>query len=133
MTRFAGRLGAALLIAVAASAAGAQPVDGSDETTSSEITVEAPRAVPAPAERSPYSGAPIVTTTVRIQVLYGDLDLAKPEDGQRLMTRIERVAHDACAQLDRLYPFSSDANCVGAAVAKSTPTAKALIAAASAK
>jgi UrcA family protein len=102
------------------------------------IVVEAPRAVPLPpppqepkapdAERSATTGAPIVTTTVRISALYGDLDLTRPEHGLRLMTRIERVAHDACATLDRLYPLTPDPDCVSRAVTRARPAADALIA-----
>src|SRR5688572_4271267 len=50
------------------------------EPTDDEIIVEAPRPLPAPAERSPYSGAPVAVTTVKISVLYGDLDLSRETD-----------------------------------------------------
>lgn len=93
-----------------------------------EIVVEAPRSVSIPGERSPYTGAPIIVTTVRIPALYGDLDLAQPTDAARLMKRLDRVAHDACGQLDRLYPLNPDPDCVDRAVANATVTAKALIA-----
>ncbi len=81
--------------------------------SSREIIVEAPRSLPAPKEvgRSPFTGAPIMVFSLRIPVQYGDLDLADPKDAARLMTRVERVAHDACAQLDRLYPLVSDPGC----------------------
>lgn len=93
-----------------------------------EIVVTAPRSLPPPIERSPYTGAPIVVTTVAIPVLYYDLDLTDPASLPRLMKRIERVAQDACAQLDRLFPLNPDADCVGKAVAVSMPAAKAAIA-----
>ena len=108
----------------------AQPRDTANEL---EIVVEAPRSVPVPGERSPYTGAPIIVTTVRIPALYGDLDLAQPTDAARLMKRLDRVAHDACGQLDRLYPLNPDADCVDRAVAKATVTAKSLIATAQKK
>lgn len=126
-------LGGVIALAGAAGVA-AQPDIPANEP---EIVVEAPRTLPPPPPspgtadgRSAFTGAPVIVTTVRISALYGDLDLRKPESAARLMTRIERVARDACATLDRLYPLSSDPQCVGSAVAKAMPTAKALIAAA---
>lgn len=88
---------------------------------SKEIVVEAPRALPTPATKNVYSGTPIVITTVRITALFGDLDLGKPKDAARLVARIERVAQDACKQLDRLQPFNLDPGCVAAAVARAQP------------
>lgn len=97
-----------------------------------EIVVEAPRTLPAgtPAERSAYTGAPIITTIVRITALYGDLDLTKPAHAARLMIRIRRVAHDACATLDRLHPLNPDPECVPRAVTNAMPAVQAVIAAA---
>lgn len=118
---------AALCGATSVAAQSANPAE--DQT----IIVEAPRTVPPPAppaDRSAYTGAPVVTTTVRISALYGDLDLAQPAHAARLMTRIERVARDACATLDRLYPLNPDPDCVNRAVAQATPGARALIASA---
>ncbi len=59
-----------------------------------EIIVEAPRSLPGPeiVGRSPHTGAPVVVTTLRIPVLYDDLDLADPVDAERLMTRVDRVS-----------------------------------------
>ena len=125
----ANRIMALIVAALWASTASAiaQPRDPNDEL---EIVVEAPRSVPIPGERSPYTGAPIVVTTVKIPALYGDLDLANPADAARLMKRLDRVAIDACRQLDRLFPLNPDADCVDRAVANATVTAKSLIAAA---
>ena len=97
--------------------------------SSREIIVEAPRSLPAPKEvgRSPFTGAPIMVFSLRIPVQYGDLDLADPKDAARLMTRVERVAHDACAQLDRLYPLVEDANCGLRTVTSARSGAQALI------
>ncbi|PEQ12842.1 hypothetical protein B2G71_10670 [Novosphingobium sp. PC22D] len=94
------------------------------------ITVEAPRQVAVPIERSPYTGAPIAVSTVRIPVLYGDLDLTRDEDAERLMTRVGRVAQDACGELDRLLPFSEDSDCVRRAKANGEAAASEAIAAA---
>lgn len=101
------------------------PVAAQD--TNATITVEAPRALPVPAERSATTGAPIITTTVKIQVRYDDLDLSQPADGERLMTRVDRVAQDACEELDRLYPLSPDADCRLRAAANGKEAAKAVI------
>lgn len=100
----------------------------------SDIVVEAPRPVPLPApaepdaERAPYSGAPVVITTVRLPVLYSDLDLRNPADAERLNTRIDRIAEDACKYLDRLYPLNSDPECFNKSVAKAKQAAKEAIA-----
>jgi UrcA family protein len=111
---------------VVAAAATAQPAD---EDAANTITVIAPRAVTPQVRRSvPDRGA--VTVTIRISVLYGDLNLAKPTDGARLMTRIRSAARDACRHLDRLYPLVVDRSCADNAVASATPRANALIAAA---
>lgn len=96
----------------------------------SEITVEAPRSVPVPVERNPYTGAAIATTTVRMPVLYGDLDLTTQRDADRLMLRIRNGARDACGQLDRLFPLNPDESCVDKAAENAKPAAVAAIAAA---
>lgn len=118
-------------VALAAAASAQTPGDGEEAAEDKVIVVEAPRTLPPPPERSGTTGAPIVVmTTIRIAALYGDLDLAQPADAARLMTRIKRVATDACQYLDRLYPLSPDANCIDRAVAGAEPAAKAIIAAA---
>jgi UrcA family protein len=91
------------------------------------IVVEAPRVLPPPPERSPYSGAPVATTTITISALYGDLDLTQPADAARLMDRIGHVAHDACQYLDRLFPLNPDPDCIGRAISRATPAAQAII------
>lgn len=121
---------AALTIAALLASSGSAIAQPGDTTKELEIVVEAPRSMPIVGERSPYTGASIVVTTVRIPALYGDLNLAKPEDAARLMTRLDRVANDACRQLDRLFPLSPDPDCVDRAVAGATVTAKSLIGAA---
>lgn len=116
---------AAIPLAASGSAGVAAPPDAGDE-----ITVEAPRTVPIPVERNPYTGAAIATTTVRMSVLYGDLDLTTQRDSDRLMLRIRNVARDACKQLDRLYPLNPDENCVDRTVENAAPLGQAVIAAA---
>jgi UrcA family protein len=120
---------AALAIACFA-ASGSAALAQMRDAAQNEITVEAPRSVPVPVERSPYTGAAISTTTVRMPVLYGDLDLTTLRDADRLMLRIHNGARDACIQLDRLYPLNPDDSCVDKAVENARPAAAAAIAAA---
>jgi UrcA family protein len=96
-----------------------------------EIVVEAPRNLPPPRKkkRTTHSGAPSVVATVRMMVLYGDLDLTKHEDAARLTIRIERTARDACNYLDQMYPLVRDAECIKRAVTGASETAKTVIAA----
>lgn len=121
-----------------ASLAQTTDTDGQPE---SDIVVEAPRPVPVPTpvpnppasdgvEKSPYSGAPMIVTTVRLPVLYSDLDLKNPADAERLMTRIDRIGQDACKYLDRLYPLNTDPDCFQKSVGKAREAAKEAIAAA---
>ncbi|CDO37857.1 UrcA family protein [Novosphingobium sp. KN65.2] len=120
-----------MCLALSAAVAGAQeqgPVDGQEPTAPEEIVVEAPRSVPARIERSSTTGAPIVTTTVRIPVLYNDLDLSQPHDQDRLMTRVRSVARAVCDELDRIYPFNPDQDCVTRALANGTKAAQQAIA-----
>jgi UrcA family protein len=51
-------------------------------------------------------------------VLYSDLNLKNPADAERLMTRIDHIAQDACKYLDRLYPLSADPECFQKSVGK---------------
>lgn len=97
-----------------------------------EIIVEAPRRVPLPAPetRDPFTGAVVTVTTVQMQLLYGDLDLATEQGAASMMTRVERVAQDACKVLDRLYPLNPDPDCVAKTLARANPLARAAIAAA---
>lgn len=101
-----------------------------DARPEAEITVEAPRSVPVPVERSSYTGAAVAVTTVRMSLLYGDLDLSTTRDAERLMTRVRYVARDACRELDRLLPFAPDEACISKTVANAKPLAEAAIAAA---
>ncbi|RVT38677.1 UrcA family protein [Sphingobium algorifonticola] len=119
-------MAAAALLAPGASAIAQQPAPPGEAV----ITVEAPRQAPVPVEHSPYTGAAIAVTTVRMTLLYGDLDLRAPRDAQRLMLRIRNVARDACKQLDRLYPLNPDESCIENTVAHATPLGQAVIAAA---
>jgi UrcA family protein len=100
------------------------------ESPGKEIVVEAPRTLRLPVKRSPYSGAAMVVTTVKITARYGDLDLARPAEALRLTARVKAVAQDACKELDRLHPLSPDHDCVAMAVARARPDVEAAVAAA---
>ena len=123
------RTGILLCAAVLASVTGST-AQAREDTDGPVIVVEAPRSAPMRSERSPYTGATIVVTIVKIPARYGDLNLANPRDAARLMTRLDRVAHDACGQLDRLFPLDPDSNCVRGALAKARTSARAVISAA---
>lgn len=117
-----------LLVSAAFLLTGAAAQPAAEDATNT-ITVIAPRAVTPQVRRSvPDRGT--VTVTIKISVLYGDLDFTRPADGARLMARIRNAARDACRHLDRLYPLVTDKNCVANAVADATPRANELIAAA---
>ncbi|MFT4026821.1 MAG: hypothetical protein QM676_08485 [Novosphingobium sp.] len=90
------------VLAAGLAASGHGALAQAPDAAKNEITVEALRSVPVPIERSPYTGAAVAVTTVRMSVLYGDLDLAAARDADRLLLRIRNVARDACKQLDRL-------------------------------
>ncbi|MEW9854785.1 UrcA family protein [Novosphingobium sp. M1R2S20] len=116
------------LMAFASLACGGAAMAAPDQQED-EIVVTAPRALPLPAERSPYTGAPIATASVAIPVLYEDLDLGTERDRERLMTRIDRVAQDACRQLDRMFPLNPDADCVRNATSAAKSAANAMLSA----
>jgi len=98
-----------LALAAAATQASAQEAREADGPA---IVVEVPRERAVETARSPYTGAAVIVSTMRIPVRYGDLDLSRESEVERLMFRIDRVAHDACMQLDVLYPLERDPDCV---------------------
>lgn len=128
-------IAAMVALSVVHSASIAQTTD--DAQTESDIVVEAPRPIPVPTppapppgEQNTYIGAPVIVTTVRLPVLYNDLDLKNPADADRLMTRIDNIAQDACKYLDRLYPLTADPECFQKSVGKAKAAAKVAIEAA---
>lgn len=124
------KLSAAISICAAFLVPLPSPAQESDVPETDVITVEAPRSGPALVERNPYTGAAIVVTTVKMPVMYDDLDLATPRDADRLMVRIRSVARDLCKHLDRLMPLNPDPTCIQQTVAKAASQASAVIAAA---
>lgn len=123
----------AIAIVLALMQSGVAHAQKGERVEGPDIVVEAPRTVPLDGRRSPFTGATTLVVTLKISALYSDLDLADPTDAKRLMERLDRVAHDACGELDRLYPLVPDPQCVPRAIAGATVTANALIAQARAK
>ena len=131
IVKTAQRVAASAMLAVAVLVAAGTSVAQTPETAEeSSIVVEAPRSLPDPIERGQYSGVPLAVTTIRMPVLYSDLDLKNPADAERLMTRIDRIGQDACKYLDKLYPLNPDPDCARKSVTKARTAAKDLIAAA---
>jgi UrcA family protein len=123
-----GLLGGAVFLSLALLAPGGAIAQETIEGASgSEIVVEAPRTVPVPVERSPYTGAAIAVISIKLPVFYMDLDLTTEGDRASLHTRIENVARDACRYLDRMYPLTSDPQCADKAVGRAKAAAIAAI------
>lgn len=123
------------LAAPATGATGGEPVgQAANPPESSDIVVEAPRALPKPKPRraNRFLGEPEVFATVRVPVMYYDLDLAQPDGAKRLMDRIHNTARQACSYLDALYPLRPDPECTKRAEDKAGPAARAAIEAAKA-
>lgn len=94
----------------------------------SDIVVEAPRLLPVPPENLPTEPTAKALATIKIYVLYQDLDLSRPADVRRLMDRVAATARQACGYLDLLYPLVEDPDCAKRAEANATPAARAAIA-----
>jgi UrcA family protein len=114
------------------SAAGPAAAQGdtqpADET--GEIVVSAPRSISADLQGNADKPREKAVISISIGARYGDLDLSKPENVERLMVRIHSVARDACKYLDRQYPLDVDPECEAKAVANAMPQAEKAIAAA---
>lgn len=134
LARFRPSLSAAILAGAAlAMPATAEPVGQGASPATSDIVVEAPRALPKPRRANRFAGEPEVFATVRVPVMYYDLDIADPKGAERLYDRIRISARQACSYLDALYPLRPDPECAKRAVDKATPAARAAIDAARAK
>jgi UrcA family protein len=93
-----GAVGAALVVSTAVLAA-------EELQELPEIVVQAGPVTKTVVGRAYGSGAPIEKVTVDYHVSYADLDLVKHADVLTLNKRVEGAAHDACQQLDELYPI----------------------------
>lgn len=133
-TAMLGMTGGALFaLSPAMAATGNEPVgQAANPPQSSDIVVEAPRALPKPRRANRFAGEPEVFATVRVPVMYYDLDLTKPGDEKRLTDRIHNTARQACSYLDALYPLRPDPECVKRAEDRVGPAARAAIDAAKA-
>ncbi len=94
----------AIGLMLAASAASAQPYDGSAPTLGG-VTVYAPRHL----GRSSI-GAPIEIVREQRVVYTGDLDISTPWGARALHLRIQRAATEACDDLDSRYAVIDDGN-----------------------
>jgi UrcA family protein len=123
----------ALTPASAATTTTSEPVgQAANPPESSDIVVEAPRALPGPKSNranraNRFAGEAQVFATVRVPVMYYDLDLTQPDGARRLMERIHNTARQACSYLDALYPLRPDPECVRNAETKAGPAARAAI------
>jgi UrcA family protein len=112
----------------------AQQVSATPESAE-EVSVVAPGMVQRKIVGRSTIGAPIETISLSRRVSYGDLDLTKQSDVEKLGKRIRNTARLACEQLDNLYPdgslyqtIPSDQNCVNTATRKAIEEANLVIA-----
>lgn len=122
-------LGAAALTPATAASTSEPVGQAANPPESSDIVVEAPRALPKPKRANRFAGEAQVFATVRVPVMYYDLDLTQPDGARRLMERVHNTARQACSYLDALYPLRPDPECVKRAEDKAGPAARAAIAA----
>jgi UrcA family protein len=108
-------------------ATASEPMVAQPVSPESDIVVEAPLLLPVPRENLPTETPTNALASVRIYVLYRDLDLTLPDDAKRLMARVEATARQACGYLDMLSPLDDDAGCIARAAASAAPAAKAAI------
>ena len=134
LTAMLGMTGAALFaLSPAMAATGNEPVgQAANPPQSSDIVVEAPRALPKPRRANRFLNEAELVATVRVPVMYYDLDLTKPADEKRLTDRIHNTARQACSYLDALYPLQRDPECVKRAETRAAPAARAAVEAAKA-
>jgi len=126
------------LLAIAATAAAVSAVLSMSTATFAaeelnEVTVQAkPLTKTTVVGLSLTTGAPIKSVTVDYHVSYADLDLVKHADVLTLNKRVEGAAHDACRQLDELYPVESPKlrECTADAVSGASEQVQSAIAAA---
>jgi UrcA family protein len=123
-------------IAIAVGATiGCLALTGTAVAQTPEIIVEAPyhRPVTAP-KPSPGSKERLPEISVDYHVDYADLDLTTHSGAMELEKRIKEDAVEACAQLKKLYPSSTEGvgkeSCVDGAVRKAMEQANKVIAAA---
>jgi len=101
-----------------------------EEAEVQEIVIIAPRPITTETSENVPGGRKEAVISLKMVAQYSDLDLAKPDDAERLMVRIHSVARDACKYLDRLYPLDPDPDCERRAVADAKPQVEKAIAAA---
>jgi UrcA family protein len=95
---------AALAVGAAPAMAQASDYDYSTGAGISGVTVYAPRYVPPDGA----TGAPMELVRVSRVVDYSDIDPYTPRGRYLLTRRIQLAAQDACHQIDREYPDTTD-------------------------
>ena len=116
----------ALSVMFAAAAASAADTQGTGE-----VTVQAERPTAKVVGRSQI-GAPVVSTGVQYRISYADLDLSIASNAKVLKTRVRDAAREACTDLDKLYPVTTNGSseCSHKAEERAMPQVLAAIAAA---
>jgi UrcA family protein len=85
----------------------ATDASAADTSVSGEVTVQAERPTAKVVGRSQI-GAPVTFVEVQHRVRYSDLDLSIPSNAKVLKTRVRDAARGACADLDSLYPLTTN-------------------------
>ena len=119
------------LLAALALMSAATGAIAADAPIAGQVTVQAERPTTKTVGRSAI-GARIESVELRGRVSYSDLDLSIPSNAKVLKQRVYDVAHELCADLDRLYPVGSD-DCARKANEGAAPQVDAAIAQAQAR
>jgi UrcA family protein len=122
---------------IAIAAVGCLVVSGIAMAQVPEIVVEAPYRPATPPKTAPGSKERLPEISIDSHVQYSDLDLSTHAGAVELEKRIKDAATDACRDLKKLYPDSTEGvgkeSCVEVAVQKATVQANKAIAAAEKK
>lgn len=132
MTKLLNNVQQGVLIALGAMLAATAAI-AADTAVTGEVTVQAERPTSKVVSRSQI-GAPVAFVEVRHRVRYSDLDLSIASNAKVLKTRVRDAAHGACADLDTLYPLTTNASddCTQKAEERAMPQVLSAIAAAQA-
>ena len=106
MTKLMNNVQKGVLIALGAMIAATAAI-AADTPVTGEVTVQAERPTAKVVGRSEL-GAPVVFVEVAHRVRYSDLDLAIPSNAKVLKTRVRDAARGACADLNTLYPLTTN-------------------------
>jgi len=132
MTKLMNTAKRGVLLALGAMFAGTAAIAANPAVTG-EVTVQAERPTAHVVGRA-QNGAPVVSVEVQHRVLYSDLDLSIPSNAKVLKTRVRDAARGACADLNTLYPLTTNGSddCSQKSEEKAMPQVLSAIAAAQA-